>query len=694
MMRKKGFTSFDVAAIMRELRDAILDSRVSNIYQLNSKTLLFKLHKPDKPPFGLVIEAGKRLNLTAYTAEKPMVPPAFCMALRKYLRNGYLTNIEQPEFERVVIVSFKAKLGVLKLVMELFGDGNFILVGENGEILQALAYKRMRDRNILRGETFVFAPSSGRNPYKVSRAELQDGLRSFGDVEVVRALTRFLSIGGIHSEEVLLRASIDKTKSCSVLTDADFEAIFDNLHSLLFQVSKDKLDPSIVLDEAGEFIDVVPFKLRRYEGFLLKRFASFSEALDEFYVRVSAVEETKAVTSVKVEELKREAERLKRIIGDQEKTLVDAEAKADTDKSIGDVIYAHVGELQELLDRFLNAKENGKSWSQIAAEVSAEKKASVKPSVFFDSFDVKRLTMQICVDDLRFGLELQRSLYDSAGEFYKRSKRAKQKLEGTKTALEETLRKLAEVEAKMRAAEDLEHVTPTELMEEIAKRRIKHKEWFERFRWFVSSNGFLVVAGKDAVSNEVLVKKHTEPHDIVFHADVIGAPFVVVKTEGEEPTEQCLREAGEFAAAFSRGWREGFGSVDVYWVMPEQLSKRGPSGEYVPHGGFVVSGKRNLMRNVPLRVAIGVVVKEEGVIRIGGGPLDAVKAKTDIYVVVMPGDQSSKELLRHILNTLASKMPKDQREEILKASIEQIREFIPYGKGRILESKGNFKSKS
>ncbi|NWG11772.1 fibronectin-binding domain-containing protein [Candidatus Bathyarchaeota archaeon] len=685
-MQKKEFTSFDVAAIVRELKETTMDSRVSNIYQSDSKTLIFKLHKPDKPTFGLVMEAGKRLHLTAYTVEKPAVPPAFCMALRKYLRNGYLTNIEQPEFERIVVFLFKTKMGILRLILELFGDGNFILVSEKCEILQALIYKRMRDRNILREEKFVFAPSSGKNPYNVSGAELQDGLRSFGDVEVVRALARFLSIGGIHAEEVLLRAGIDKTKSCNTLTTADFDAIFDSLHSLLSQASKDKLEPSIVLDESGKFIDVVPFKLKRYEGFPLKPLASFSEALDEFYVRVSAVEKAKAVTSVKVEELKREAERLKRIIVDQEKTLVDAEAKADRDRRIGDVIYAHVGELQELLDRFLNAKRNGKSWGQIVSEVLTEKKASVKPSMFFESFDAKSLIVEVRLDDLRFGLDFERSLYDSAGEFYIRGKRARQKLEGAKTALEETRKKLAEVEAKMRAAEALEHAAPTEVMEEVTKRKIKHKEWFERFRWFVSSDDFLVVAGKDAVSNEVLVKKHTEPNDIVFHADVVGAPFVVVKTEGKEPTEQCLREAGEFAAAFSRGWREGFGSVDVYWIKPDQLSKSGPSGEYVPHGGFVVSGKRNWIRNVPLRVAIGVAVNaEEGVIRIGGGPVDSVKTKTNVYVVVVPGDQNSKELLKQVLRMLVAKIPKEQRETILKASTEQIREFIPYNKGRAIQ---------
>ena len=88
------------------------------------------------------------------------------------------------------------------------------------------------------------------------------------------------------------------------------------------------------------------------------------------------------------------------------------------------------------------------------------------------------------------------------------------------------------------------------------------------------------------MTNEVLIKKHTQHEEAVFHADIVGAPFVVVKTDGKAPSEECLREAGEFAAAFSRGWRENFGAVDVYWVKPSQLSKTGPSGESVGHGAF------------------------------------------------------------------------------------------------------------
>jgi predicted ribosome quality control (RQC) complex YloA/Tae2 family protein len=685
LVPKREFTSFDVAAVVRELKETVLGSRVSNVYQLDAKTLLLKLHKPEALGFRLVLGAGKRLHLTAYAVEKPSTPPAFCMALRKYLRNGWLTDVEQYEFERVVILSFKAKTGELQLVLELFGEGNVVLVGDKGKILQALTYKRMRDRNVLRGETFAFAPPSGKNPVKVSREEIAAALKGSGDVEVVRAVARVLSIGGFYAEEVLLGAAVDKTEPCSALSDSQVNALFDALEALLSRVVCGRLEPCVVLDEAGGLVDVVPFMLRRYEGFENQRYQSFNEALDEFYVRLVAVE--KATAGVEVEELKREAERLKRIVETQEETLVEAEAKVQGDKLVGDTIYAHGRELQVLLDKMLTDKKGGKPWGQVVSEVLAAKSSGLELGKFFESLDAKSLMINVSVDGLQFNLNLRESLFENAGGYYERSKRAKQKLAGAEAALEETRAKLVKVEAKIRETESLERVKPAEALEELAKRKIKHKEWFEKFRWFVSSDGFLVVAGKDAVSNEVLIKKHTEDDDVVFHADVAGAPFVVVKTEGKKPGEQCLREAAEFAAAFSRGWREGFGSVDVYWVRPSQLSKGGPSGEYVPHGAFVVRGQRNWLRSVPLRIAIGVAAnEEEGRARIGGGPFDAVKANTKAYIVLVPGDLSGKELFQRVLRSLAAKVSKEVREAILNLPVEEIRVFIPYGKGTILQN--------
>lgn len=534
-LQRKELSSFDVAAVVRELKGTIIGSRVSNLYQLDKRTLLLRLHKTGKPDLNVILEAGRRLHLTSYALEKPQTPPAFCMALRKHLRNGRLINVDQHEFERVVILSFETGNGCMKLILELFGEGNVILVGEDGKILQALSYKKMRDRDILRGVDFQFAPSVGKNPLRTGEEELSEGLKNLGDVEVVRGIARFLGIGGIYSEEVLLRSGIDKTKKCSELNENETDSIFNELQELLGQVANGSLEPCIILETADGSVDVVPMKLQRYttEGFSLQSHTSFNEALDEFYTTVTETE--KAFEGLKTDQIKMETERLKRIVVAQERVLVEAETNASKDRRIGDAIYAHIDDLQALADKFSGDKRLGKDLKVTVSEALAEKRAGIRPSVFFEAFDSKTSAIHVCLDDLYFSLNLRRNLLENAAEYYERGKRHRQKLMGAKMALEETRKKLLEIEAKMRHAEVLMRIEPTKVMEELAVRKIKQKEWFERFRWFFSSDSFLVVAGRDAVSNEVLIKKYTVSEDLVFHADIVGAPFVVVKTQEKCP---------------------------------------------------------------------------------------------------------------------------------------------------------------
>jgi len=572
----------------------------------------------------------------------------------------------------------------MQLILELFGEGNIILVGEKGEILQALFFKRMRDRNIVRNEIYQYPPSSATNPFNVTREDLDSALKMAGETEVVRCIIRFLGLGGVYGEELLQRAHVEKTKRCEELSNSEVDAIFDSLQQLLSQLSADKLQPIIVLDDAEGFMDVVPFKLKRYENNKIKSYDSFSQALDEFYVRVTAAE--KAVASIDVGQFRREAERLKRMISEQERALEEGERKIERDKNIGDTIYAHFSELQTLLEKFSSTYIQGKDLKSVVTEVIAAKKAGSTPEIFYESFDGKNLAINIQVNELKFSLSIRKSLYENAAEFYDRGKAIKQKGVGVTTALEDSRKKLAEIEKQLSKVEALKVAAPVEAMEDLETRKVASKEWFEKFRWFRSSEGFLVVAGKDAVSNEVLIKKYTDSYDAVFHADIVGSPFAVIKTEGKEPGEQTLKEAGEYAAAFSRAWRENMGAADVYWVKPEQLSKSGPSGEYVAHGAFAVTGKRNWMRGTPLKMALGIVEVADSEFDFIGGPVSAVKAKAKASVILSPGDLNGKDFLKMILRSLLLQLPKEQREKLGKTSIEAIREFVPYTKGRIIES--------
>jgi predicted ribosome quality control (RQC) complex YloA/Tae2 family protein len=680
-LRKKDFSSFDIAAVIKELKTTLDQSRVNNIYQLDEKTVIFKLHKTDTPPIRLVMEAGRRLHVTSYAEENPAEPPAFCMALRKYLRNAWVAGIDQYEFERIVTVSFRTKTGVLKLVVELFGEGNLILTNEQNVIIHALAFKKMRDRDILHNVVLDLPPSSGKNPFKVTQTELEEALKNAGETEVVRSIARFLGVGGVYAEEILLRANIDKTKHCNVLTSQEVGVIYETLQTLLTAVSGGNLEAAIVLGEDGEFLDVAPIKLKRYEGFKTQGYPTFNQALDEFYLRVTVAE--RAVNHLEVDKLKKEAERLRRMVAEQEKSIHEDEAKSERDKLIGDTFYAHFNELQTFQEQLLRANQQGHEWDAIITTVMAAKKTGKQPAAYVESFDGKNLALNLGIDSFHFSFNLRDSLFDNANRYYEHGKRAKEKSQGALFALQDSKRKLAKIERELAQAEELKSLKPAEIIEALSKRKVEmeNREWYEKFRWFITSDGFLVVAGKDTVSNEVLVKKYATQEDAVFHAEITGSPFVVIKAEGKPISDQALREAGDFAASYSRAWRENLGTADVYWVKVDQLSKSGPSGESVPHGAFFVVGKRNWMRNVPLRVAVGIIVGEET--SFVGGPVDAVKAKTKAYIVILPGDTLGKDLLKQILKSLMLKLSREQREKAGKTSIEQVREFVPYTKGAI-----------
>ncbi|KPV63053.1 MAG: hypothetical protein AOA66_1026 [Candidatus Bathyarchaeota archaeon BA2] len=664
---KEEITSFDIAALIPELNQLVKGARIDNIYQINPATLLLKFRRPSQPPLHLLIEAGRRLHLTSYALEKPQKPPTFCIALRKYLRNGEVRGIHQHEFERIVIIDVSRKEGNFQLISELFGDGNIILVNPENRILQALVYRRMRDRNILRGEVFQHAPPSGRNPLKQPRQDFSE-IKGLGQLEIVRALTKFLSIGGLYAEEILLRAHVDKKVPCESLTEQELDKIFDQLHQILFVIKNGNLEPYVVVNKEGEWIDVIPLPLKKYTHLTQRMYKTFNEALDEYYMETTV--EKGVVEAVKGFEL--ELARQQRILQSQRKALEDLKGQIEKNKGMGDAIYMHLNDLSFLLQKIMDEKRSGKPWEQIVSSIEEGKETGRVPDIYFHSMEPQRLILNVSVENLTFPINLRRSIQFNANRYYTRAKKATKKLEGAEKALQETQAKIEELQQRIGRVKEARKTPP--------KRR--KKAWYEKFRWFNSSDGFLVLGGRDATTNEILIKKHMEPQDIVFHADLLGAPFVLIKTRGETPPERTIREAAQLAASYSRAWREMLSAVNVYWVTPEQVSKSPPPGQYLKKGAFIIHGSKNYVRGVPLRVAIGIKTKEEHVM-IVGGPVEAIANQTNPCVEIVPGEQTSSRLAKQIRGLLAEKASKTLKKEILEVPLEEIQSFIPLGRGMV-----------
>src|SRR3989344_5546186 len=135
-------------------------------------------------------------------------------------------------------------------------------------------------------------------------------------------------------------------------------------------------------------------------------------------------------------------------------------------------------------------------------------------------------------------LDLTKSLNENAAAYFEKAKKIKKKIEGAEAALSETLKKLHELEAKKEKI----------ILEQSKKEKIpeRKKEWYEKFRWFVSSEEFLVVGGRDATSNEIIIKKHLDKDDLVFHTDMAGLPFFLVKQDSQQNKkigESTIQEA-------------------------------------------------------------------------------------------------------------------------------------------------------
>jgi len=239
-------------------------------------------------------------------------------------------------------------------------------------------------------------------------------------------------------------------------------------------------------------------------------------------------------------------------------------------------------------------------------------------------------------------LDFEKSLEENASSYFEKSKAAKKKLSGLKKAMIDLEKKASKVKEKPKA-------------KPLAVKR--KRQWFEAFHWFTSSQGFLVIGGRDAKSNEAVVKKHLDKEDMFLHADIQGGSACVVKSEGKKIPEQSLKEAAEFAAVWSKAWQQKLASVDVYAASKEQVSKKAPSGEAISTGGFMIYGKRQWFRKTTLQFAVGLL-KEGDAFTAMGGPPEAVKKNCIAFVKIVQGKEKKSGIAKKVLQRFEKKTGK------------------------------------
>jgi predicted ribosome quality control (RQC) complex YloA/Tae2 family protein len=213
--------------------------------------------------------------------------------------------------------------------------------------------------------------------------------------------------------------------------------------------------------------------------------------------------------------------------------------------------------------------------------------------------------------------------------------------------------------------------------EQVVKQRdTRKKNWYEKFRWFFTSEKKLAIGGRDAHSNSILIKRHLEEGDSVYHADLFGSPFFILKG-GVQQTDAEVKEMACATVSFSSAWKTGLGAADAYWVYRDQVGQTAPSGEYLPKGSFMIRGKKNFVSNNLVQVSLGID-HESGIL---SGPEQAIKNRAIAFVTLIPHREKTSETAKKVLNELRKMAGEGIASSI---TIDDILRALPSGGGKIV----------
>ncbi len=672
---KDSMSNIDIRLMMPELREVADGAFIKNVYQY-SDVFVLKLYQPGGGTVNLLIQPGRRIHLTEYARKAPRQPPHFCTVLRKYLRDKRVLSIKQHDLDRIVIIEVGDDNESYKLVAELFGSGNLLLLDPTDMIFIALHYKKMRDRDIVPKAQYVFPPLRGEDLFSLNVDSLEN-LITDSNANIVRTLSSRLNLDSLSCEEICTRSHISPTLMAADIDKHTLTDLKEGVTAFTQHLKRGASQPNVVIDDEpseddeSNYIAFLPFQFELYNEQPVQTFKTFSQAIDEFF----GVSESELEDEQYQEAVSKEQERLERIINKQKEGIEKLQAKAEKMREIGELIYSHFSIVQEVLETVTQARSKGMSWDSIIERIDEGKEKGIESASRIEKIYPSQGQIITRLNDTSVTLDVRLTAQDNASRAYEQAKKAESKIKGAKMQIEKTKTKLEKLEVKI--------TEPEEKREPV---KIRKKRWYEKFRWFNSSEGFLVLGGRDARSNESLAKRQMSPNDIFLHASIHGAPYTVIKVSDEAPGEQTLEEAAQFAVTFSRAWQDGLTTGYAFWVNPEQVSFTPPSGEYLPSGAVMLYGTKNYIRNVAVQLAVGVILEEEYAIPVSGPP-SAIEVQTEYSVRVIPGENKKGQLVKDIRARLKQLVPEEQAYLVTQMPQEDIMRVLPPGEGKVLEKK-------
>jgi predicted ribosome quality control (RQC) complex YloA/Tae2 family protein len=652
-------SSIELRYLVNEIRSRVISGSsgyyVSSINAITKSSLFLRLHHPMQEDIMLVFSTRgiwiTRLKLKPMEENNSLENIA-----QKEIERAKMELIEQVGSERIVSLKFRHPDGKVRIVVgEFFGNGNIIICNENMQIIAILNPIQVRHRTLNVGLRYVYPPARGVDVFDITLDQMLY-LRDEGkDLDVLRWIGRSVSMPKKFAEEVISRAVIQVDKHAAQLSNDEVSKIYNTVKDIVNEVSTGgkNHEPIVIMlgNKPQEALPIITqetaIAAKMIKENNIKKVASYMDAVDE----VLSSEIMEIGRSSRTVELDRQIAVLEHDLEEQNKAKETVLQKAAAIRKLaGELMSVSYRESNEISDVLANhfaslITEKGVKYIEVAGEQ----------------------------------VKMHPSLAKASSMLFARAK----EMERGNASIEEARAKLLAQIEKLRSETAAIH------KKVIVKEQIS-KEWYERYRWFITTDGLLVIGGRDASSNSALIRKHLTEHDIVFHAEVHGSPFFIIKNAAtfaatqEGTINSSLYQVAQATISFSRAWKDGLSSADAYWVMPEQVKKGAPTGQFLPKGSFVIEGKRNYLKGVELRLAIGIMQlnNRETVLC---GPEEAIKKHSIFYAVILQGGMDPMNAAKKVKSEFV-KIADDNikiAESIKHISLDEFVRALPTGQSRL-----------
>ena len=683
-MREQS-SSFDVARIVRELSE-LVGARARKAYQPHYEQVVLRLNRKGVPSTDLVIVRGRRVYTSQRDRPMPSKPSQFAMVLRKHLNNSRLIAVEQFGFDRVIQLTFEHGGGRLRLVIELFRDGNVLLLDDSGVIIQPLTHAKYASRSLKKGVAYAPPPETV-DPREMDRSAL-DALLDGSDHDLIRTLAARANFGRIYGSTACSIAGLEEKIDADSLDSDQRDSLEGAIQSMLTELSEgdgammwmvdsdsmqawQAADNEAARDAASSGItEIAPFDLAYTDSGMMVEVASLSMAYDAVFGSHDAAafirrEEELLVESGEDEGVKQA--KLDRRAAQQRSAIDRFHERAAITQELGKAIQDNWEHVDSLLAQFNEAVASD-GWEGVMDRIH--------DVPWIDNADPARQTIVAYLPDedgepgASITLEVSKTVHQNAQRYFEEGRSQKSKAKGAQAALAGT--EEAREKAEKRAAKDA-------AAGRLRARQRSKRFWFEKHRWAMLSGGHLLIGGRDAKGNDVVVRKHLSSHDLYFHADLHGAPSCSLKLkdglapnqnpseaipegvasmqivqnladgteDARELSESLHSEAAQVAVCWSRAWGSGGAAAVAFHARPSQVSKTTESGESLGRGSFVVRGQRNWHRDLPLELAVGMAVVNGVPMPVSGTP-STISEHCQRWVKVTPGREKKEAVVNRI----------------------------------------------